>query len=103
MRNPQYKYAFVMGLILAVFVATPSSAEPVTVNASAGSVSELTARWLGPSRPEAGEMTAEDRVAAAIRLMISGGQREGFGDSGSYHTQPSQVRNAHMRVLSVPE
>ena len=77
----------------AVVLGTPlAAAEPTSVNDNTTeSVSELAARWLGPSQPMAPAETAEEKVAAAIRLMISGGRRDGFDSSGSYHTQPGDT------------
>ncbi len=88
--------------VLSVVGTVQVSAEPLTVNASAaGSVSELAARWLGPSRPMDPAETAEERVAAAIRLIISGGQRDDFDGSGGYHTQPSDVQRQVAETRAV--
>lgn len=87
--------------VLSVLGTAQVAAEPIAVKASAaGSVSELAARWLGPSRPMTPAESPEERVAAAIRLVISGGRRDGFDGSGGYHTQPGDVPH-HMAETTI--
>lgn len=93
MTNLKHYWIVGAAAILTVLHTGQANADPVTIEASAGGISELTARWMHPTRHEAADMTAEDRIAAAIGLMISGGQRDTLAGSGGYHTDPAELRN----------
>ena len=79
-----------VALLTAIYTA-PANADPVTTNAGANSVSDVTRYWMTPSGPPAEDASAEERLAFSIRMMISGGQRDGHGGSGMYHTQPGEI------------
>ena len=78
---------------------SPAGADSVTVKAGAGGISDITARWLEPGMRTPDEMEARDRIALAIGMLISGGPREGYGESGAYHADPAEIWHArrHMR------